>query len=62
MVSVSKLISLKGKSSLVTGATSGIGEATAYRLAEVGSDLYLVDINEEALLKIKNSLHKKYGI
>ncbi|MCW4004383.1 MAG: SDR family oxidoreductase [Candidatus Bathyarchaeota archaeon] len=46
---LAKLISLSGKSALITGAASGIGKAIAYRFAEAGADLELVDINEEKL-------------
>ena len=62
LIPISKLISLKGKTSLVTGAASGIGEATAHRLAEAGSDLYLIDINEEKLLDVKKSLGDMYDV
>lgn len=43
------LISLSGKTALITGAASGIGRAMAYRFAEAGADLVLVDINDEKL-------------
>ncbi len=46
---LSKLISLSEKTALITGAASGIGKAIAYRFAEAGADLELVDINEEKL-------------
>ena len=43
---VSERISLKGKVAVVTGAASGIGLATAKRLAEMGAITALLDINE----------------
>jgi len=50
---ISELISLKGRKTLITGAASGIGEAIALRFAEAGSNLELVDINEELLKKVE---------
>jgi len=41
--------SFAGKRVLVTGAASGIGRATALRLACEGAELYLTDINAEGL-------------
>jgi NAD(P)-dependent dehydrogenase (short-subunit alcohol dehydrogenase family) len=40
---------MKGKAALVTGAASGLGRATALKLAEAGADLCIVDINAGAL-------------
>ncbi len=37
------------KVALVTGAASGIGKATAIRLAQEGASVMLADINEEGL-------------
>lgn len=53
---ISDLISLKKKRTLITGAAAGIGRAMAYRFAEAGSDLHLVDINEASLASVKDEL------
>ena len=55
---ITELISLKGKKALVTGAATGMGAAIAYRLAEAGADLELLDIDEERLNKVKESLER----
>lgn len=51
-----ELISLKGKQALITGSAAGIGKAIAYRFAEAGADLELVDINVENLAATKEEL------
>jgi NAD(P)-dependent dehydrogenase (short-subunit alcohol dehydrogenase family) len=53
---LAELVSLRGKTALITGAASGIGKAMAYRFAEAGADLELVDINEEKLEAAQNEL------
>lgn len=42
------MFDLHGKTALVTGAASGIGEAIAEVLANAGAFVYLADINEDA--------------
>jgi NAD(P)-dependent dehydrogenase (short-subunit alcohol dehydrogenase family) len=42
-------IDMSGKAALVTGAASGLGRATARKLAEAGADLCIVDVNADAL-------------
>jgi meso-butanediol dehydrogenase/(S,S)-butanediol dehydrogenase/diacetyl reductase len=41
----------RGKAALVTGAASGIGRATAIRLAAEGASVWCADVNEEGLNK-----------
>lgn len=41
--------SMKGKVALVTGAAAGLGRATALKLAAVGADVCIVDINAAGL-------------
>ncbi len=50
------------KLAFITGATSGIGLATAKALAENGFDLALAARNEEKLYAIKNGFEKDYGV
>jgi NAD(P)-dependent dehydrogenase (short-subunit alcohol dehydrogenase family) len=40
---------MKGKAALVTGAASGLGRATALKLAQAGADVLLVDLNQAGL-------------
>ena len=53
---LSELISLKGKRALITGSAVGIGRAMAYRFAEAGADLELVDMNKRGLGLVRNEL------
>lgn len=46
---------------MITGATSGIGKATAYALAKKGISLILTGRREERLSKLKDDLSKQYG-
>ncbi len=47
---------LEGKVALVTGAASGLGEATARRFAAEGARVYLTDINEAAVQAVADSI------
>ncbi len=55
---LAELISLKGKTVLITGFASGIGKAMASRFAEAGADLILVDIDEEKMKACCEELSK----
>ena len=59
--SLPELLSLQNKTALITGSASGIGEAIAYRFAEAGASLELVDINETSLSEVKENL-KQFNV
>jgi len=50
-----------GKTVLVTGASSGIGQATAYRMAEAGAKVIMVARGEEALRETQSDIDKRGG-
>lgn len=52
---------IKDKVVLITGASSGIGEATAYRLAEQGAKIVLGARRIDRLDKITETIRKKGG-
>ena len=53
---LNELVSLASNRALITGSSAGISKAIAYRFAEAGADLELVDINEEGLKTVKEEL------
>ncbi len=48
----------KGKVALITGASAGIGRATAIKFAQCGAKTVIVDINEEALSGVEKELRE----
>lgn len=50
----------KGKAVIVTGATSGIGRATALQFAEAGAGVAAVGRNEKSLVEVQEQLNR-YG-
>lgn len=53
---------LKGKVSLITGATGSIGSSTARLFAKEGSSLILVGRNQVNLQNLSNELSKTYNV
>ena len=57
--SIEQLASLKGKTVVITGAASGIGEAIAYRFGEAGASLSLIDIDQKGLTELQTTLMER---
>lgn len=58
-LSLPQLFDLKNKTAIVTGGAMGIGFGIAYRLAEAGANVVIVDVNEEEGDKSVKELHDK---
>lgn len=50
---------LKGKTALITGASKGIGRASAFLFAEQGADLILLSRSEDVLNELKTDIQTK---
>ncbi len=59
MRKLDELLSLKGKSAIVTGGAKGIGFGIAYRLAEAGAKVLIADMDEAAAQKAATELKRK---
>jgi len=47
---------ISGQAAIVTGAASGLGAATARALAAAGAKVAVLDVNEQAALKVANAI------
>ncbi|KAJ5956237.1 hypothetical protein N7501_010516 [Penicillium viridicatum] len=54
-------MTLSGQTALVTGASMGIGEATARALAKAGANLILLSRSEDKLSKLTDELSKQHA-
>lgn len=52
---------LAGRVAVITGGASGIGRATAYRLAQEGAHVVILDINREGAEAVAADLVARYG-
>jgi NAD(P)-dependent dehydrogenase (short-subunit alcohol dehydrogenase family) len=52
---------LEGKTALVTGAASGIGRATALKMAEEGANICLVDLKEQRADEVQEQIESMGG-
>ena len=62
MTRISKLSrSISGRIAMITGAASGMGEATAYLFADEGARLALIDLNAEPLERVAEKIRSRGG-
>ena len=57
-----KVFNLTGKVALITGGASGIGAATARRLAQAGASVIIADLNEPAANALAHELSGAKGV
>lgn len=62
MTTIKKLMSLKGRRALITGATGGLGKVISFTLAELGADLILVDLPGKDIDSLRNEIINKWGV
>lgn len=53
------LLSLNGKTAIVTGGAKGIGQGIAYRLAEAGASVLIADMDDAAAQQVVSELTSK---
>jgi short-subunit dehydrogenase len=54
-------MNLRGKTAIVTGASTGIGKATAKALADQGALVFLLARSEDKLLQVKKEIRERNG-
>lgn len=62
MSSIKELSDLRNRRALITGANGNLGRVFADTLAELGADLYLVDLPGTNLEEQSYELNKKWGV
>jgi NAD(P)-dependent dehydrogenase (short-subunit alcohol dehydrogenase family) len=62
MVTISALMSLKGRRALITGAAGGLGKIIVQTLAELGADLVLLDRVDTPISALADESKKTWGV
>jgi len=62
VTTLKELSNLKGRRAVITGATGGLGKVIADTLAELGSDLVLVDREGSDCDRLREILIKRWGV
>jgi NAD(P)-dependent dehydrogenase (short-subunit alcohol dehydrogenase family) len=62
MTTIKELMDLSGKRALITGANGALGRIFAESLAELGTDLVLVDIKESNFETFSAEISSKWGV
>ena len=60
-VALADLISLKGRTAIVTGAAQGLGRAMARRLAEAGASVLIGDLKADLAKQAADEIGARYG-
>jgi len=60
--SLTDLISLRGRATVITGGGRGIGKAIARRLAEAGADLAIGDLNEATAAAVASEMRQRFQV
>ena len=60
MTTFNKLLDMKGRLCLITGASGSIGSVLSETISELGADLIIVDKDLGKLNKLKKTLEKKW--
>lgn len=53
---------LDGLLAVISGSTSGVGKATAFRLAEAGCNIILVARNQQKVIEVQNEIQNRYPV
>ena len=61
MSTLEELFSLEGKTVIVTGGAQGIGKVVATRMAEVGADIAIFDLQEDKARETAEEIHDTTG-